>query len=478
MENELQKLSDQTPLIEKQVQSITTFLEAAGLPSDNIIAPFDQREIMGRNLPDLLEKLPIEAKKDARYLSKFVIGAGFGLFDYSLNSIWNEVVLALHKIVIAYGLDIFYDKAVGAPVRGQFKDEQDLAMIKDKVLLDTCKKLELISETSYKKLAHILDMRNEIGISHPTDITINAYELLGWIQTCIHEVLMGQPSNDAIQVKAFIGNLKDYGQVVDEKWVSQATPKLKALPTRHCDSIIRTFFALYVANETTASLQKNISILAPIVWPLTTEEEKNRLGITLAGYNNNLHKTKYDKGAEFFAFVKGNNHLSINDRIINIDSLVNRLKNAHYSYDNYYNEGPIMEEIMTYISNADDIPKEVEENLIRTVVLCRIGRGYAYQGGVSPKAKPYYDMLLKIIGPKYSPIVLSELSQGEAQRKINRSGHALQATLEILDGIHSTVIDNRQKEAIEYLQTNMPKSSSAVYSKEFKLITAPFLKWG
>lgn len=477
MSNDLQKAADQSPIIEKQVQRITDFLSEMGLPSDGIIAPLDQREIMGKNLPDLLQKLPVEAKRDARYLSKFVVGAGFGLFDYSLNSIWNEVVLALHKIVIAYGIDIFFDKAVGAPIRGQYKDEQDLAMIKDKVLLDTCRKLELISDTSYKKLAHILDMRNDIGISHPTDITINAYELLGWVQTCIHEVLMGQPSQDAIQVKAFIGNLKTYGQVVDQAWLDQATPKLNALPTRHCDSVIRTFFALYVSSDTDVNLQKNISILAPIVWPLTTDEEKDRLGITLAGYKNNLHKDKHIKGSGFFGFVRGNNHLSINDRVVNLDNLTNRLKNAHYSYDNYYHEGPIMEEIMTYIDTAEDIPAQVAKNLITTIVLCRIGRGFSFQGGVSLKAKPYYDMFLKIIGPKYTPIVIAELTNVEAQRKIGRSTYAQTATIEMLSVLHSTVIDGRQKEAVEYLLTNMPKNPASIFSKDFKLISAPFIKW-
>jgi hypothetical protein len=43
MNTELQKFSDQTPLIEKQVQGITNFLEQMGLPSDGILAPLDQR---------------------------------------------------------------------------------------------------------------------------------------------------------------------------------------------------------------------------------------------------------------------------------------------------------------------------------------------------------------------------------------------------------------------------------------------------
>ena len=43
-----------------------------------------------------LESLPAEVKSDAKYLSEFVVGAGFGLFDYALDSVWNEVVLTLH----------------------------------------------------------------------------------------------------------------------------------------------------------------------------------------------------------------------------------------------------------------------------------------------------------------------------------------------------------------------------------------------
>ncbi|ACB95131.1 hypothetical protein Bind_1498 [Beijerinckia indica subsp. indica ATCC 9039] len=46
------------------------------------------------------------------------------------------------------------------------------AALKDAVLLDTCRKLKLISDTTYKKLKHILDMRNDIGISpRPTIIS-------------------------------------------------------------------------------------------------------------------------------------------------------------------------------------------------------------------------------------------------------------------------------------------------------------------
>jgi hypothetical protein len=142
-------------LVDPQAQIVVDFLKNIGLPYDNIIAAQDQRSIIEKNLPIYLESLPLEVKQGARYLSKFVVGAGIGLFDYSLNAIWNEVVLDLHKKAIAYGLDIFYDAAIGGKAREFYQSEEDLRSVKDSVLLDTCRKLELISDTTHKKLKHM-----------------------------------------------------------------------------------------------------------------------------------------------------------------------------------------------------------------------------------------------------------------------------------------------------------------------------------
>lgn len=143
-------------------------------------------------------------KKDAHYLSKFVIGAGVRLFDYSLNAVWNEVVINLRKKAAVYGLDIVFDAAVGvSKAREYYSTENDLSSIKDSVLLHTCRKRELISDTTYKKLSHILDMRNDIGISNPNSYSINAYELLGYLQNCIEDVLNDNPTAAALQVQSF-----------------------------------------------------------------------------------------------------------------------------------------------------------------------------------------------------------------------------------------------------------------------------------
>lgn len=105
------------------------------MPTENIIASLPERQIIEKNLPTFIDSLPAEVKRDARYLSKFVAGAAIGLFDASLNYVWNEVVLNLREKVVVYGLDMFFDAAVGGGRRELYSTEEDLSGLKDNTLL-------------------------------------------------------------------------------------------------------------------------------------------------------------------------------------------------------------------------------------------------------------------------------------------------------------------------------------------------------
>src|SRR4051812_3583361 len=91
-------------IVDPQAQMLVGFLQEMGLPAENIIASQEERRVIGSNLADVIQNLPPDIKKDAQYLSKFVVGVGFGLFDYSLNAVWNEVVINLRRKAAVYGL--------------------------------------------------------------------------------------------------------------------------------------------------------------------------------------------------------------------------------------------------------------------------------------------------------------------------------------------------------------------------------------
>lgn len=474
--SDLLKKKTHADLVDPQAQMVVDYLEQAGLPFDNIIAEKSEREIIGKNLPAYIESLSGDIKRDARYLSKFVVGAGIGLFDYSLNAIWNEVVLDLRKKAIAYGVDIFFDSAVGGRAREFYTTEDDLASLKDSTLLDTCRKLELISDTTYKKLKHILEMRNDIGISHPTNYTINAFELLGWLQTCIQDVLNDRPTDAALQVQAFIQNLKTYTSPVDSATQQAIQSKVAELASHHLASIIRTTFGIYVSPETDPQVRKNISIIAPSVWANCKDEPKYKLGIILEGYNTNLHKDKYELGEQFFRVVEGNPYRSSSERTVIVDTLLDQLLEKHNGWDNFHHEAPVADSIASYIQDQNDILPNYAEKLAKVVLMCRIGRGVKYCNGVSARGKDYYDHILAILGDKYAPYAMAMLTHYEIQRKLDSSVCRVQA-MQALEIVKQSVVNDRIVECLDYLIERIEGTGKCVLDSEFKKLSSNYISW-
>jgi len=469
-------ITTQNEISQISTSSIVSILDALGLPSDNIIADDAERDVINLNLPNYIAKLPDEVKRDARYLSKYVVGAGLGLFDYALNSIWNEVTIALRSKAITYGLEMFYDAAVGGKLRDAYSTEEDLAGLKDITLLDASKKLELISEITYKKLAHILDMRNDIGISHPTNYTIQGFELLSWLQICVQDVLLDKPSEAALQIKAFIDNLKNKTTLLDKSSIDSILPKIGDLSSYHCSRILLTLFGVYVSDNTTPVLRKNIASIIPTVWNASQDVLKYKLGIMLEGYKTNLHQDKYERGGEFFDVVKGNSYRTKSAIAIAINELTEELITANSGWDNYYHEVPVMSTILTYINLPKDLPESLAPDLINVVLKARIGRGLPYEGGVSPKGKALYDKFLGLIGEDFFPEIIIELATLKVRSKI-RNDISKKQVVSMLKHLRKYIVNERYIEALDYLIEKLPKNSDAMLDKDFKKITSTFIDW-
>ncbi|MBR0556233.1 hypothetical protein J5J10_11145 [Ciceribacter sp. L1K23] len=464
-------------LIDPQAQLIVDFLQNMGLPTHNIIADQSERSIIGNNLESLINSIPLEHRKDAVYLSKFVVGAGFGLFDYSLNAIWNEVVLNLRTKAVMYGLDIFYDAAVGgSKAREFYSTEEHLSSLKDSVLLDTCRKLELISDTTYKKLKHILDMRNDTGISHPTNYSINAFELLGYLQNCVQDVLNDNPTAAALQIQGFIANLKSLTTPLDSTTKQSIENKITELPTHLCGNLLRTVFGIYVANDTDPLVRKNISLFAPKLWDACIDETRFKLGILLEGYNVNLYQDKHKLGCQFFDVVGGQAFRSPTERAIIVDNLLTNLINTHNAWDNFHHEPPIAAELYSFIPDQASIIDNQASRLFKVILTCRIGNGVTYQSGVSPGGKLYYDKILGIAGDKFAPHVMAALAHYEIKARFGNSrcrAHAKDA----LQIVRSVVINQRIAECLDYLIDRIADSSACVDSTDFKQLSKDYIRW-
>lgn len=444
------KIVESSGNLVEQVTKFELMLNNLGLPSENIIASVDERENIMKMLPQLMNSIPESQKRDATYLSRFVAGAAIGLFDASLNYVWNEVVISLRKKIIYFGIDTFFDNAVADKVRDQYKNEGDLLGIKDKTMLETLRKLEWISNVVYLKLCHILDMRNQIGASHPNSYDINSFELLGWLKTCVLEVINDKPSSSAVHVKEIIEQIKKSTSPLDDITVESIGKEVEKFSSVMSGNLLRALFGVFIVEGTSIEARGNILKLSNEIWKYCKDDIKYDIGEKKHFFRNNLKKDKEDLTYKFFEYCNGLPYLSLEDRSIEISSLCDDLQTAHNEWNNYYNEPQIAREIMKYISLSSDIPDDRERKLIKTFLECRIGREVSYCQGVSPGAVEYYDSLFKILTEEQIIIALTEIKY---QMESISSGNSVRAknTRKIIDIFSRDDISDRLKEILEYI---------------------------
>ncbi|WP_455034717.1 hypothetical protein [Lachnoanaerobaculum gingivalis] len=444
------KIVESSGNLVEQVTKFELMLNDLGLPSENIIASVDERENIMKMLPQLMNSIPENQKRDATYLSRFVAGAAIGLFDASLNYIWNEVVISLRKKIIYFGIDTFFDNAVADKVRDQYKNEDDLPGVKDKTMLETLRKLEWISDVVYLKLCHILDMRNQIGASHPNSYDINSFELLGWLQICVKEVINDSPSSSAVHIKEILERIKKTTYPLDDITIETIGKGVEKFSSVMSSTLLRALFGIYIVESTSGEARGNVLKLSKEIWKYCKDDIKYDIGEKKLFFRNNLQKDKENLTYKFLGYCDGLPYLSLTERSLEISSLCDDLQAAHNGWDNYYYEPPIARKIMEYISRPSDIPNDRERKLIKTFLECRIGREVYYCQGVSQGAVEYYDSLFKILTEEQIIIALTEIKY---QMESIFSGNSVRAknTRKIIDIFSRDDISDRLKEILGYI---------------------------
>ncbi len=444
------------------------YLQELGLPHEGIIAPDVERTTMRMILPQTIQQLSPQTKKDAVYLSKFVASSAIGLHDAALNYLWNEVVVSLREKVKIYGLDLFFDAAVGGDLRETYSTVEDLSLIKDNTLVDTCRKLELISDILHEKLKHILFMRNNIGASHPNGETIRTLELLGWLETCVKDVIDDRPSEGALFVQQLIVNLKKDNIVLDQPRLEQIHENLQQQNSRISGNLLITLFSIFTKQNTLPNVRDNILKLAPIVWDVSPENKKYEIGFKLDQFAVNLDEPTLALGNSFLEKCDGISYKSEGTKSRELNELLNRLLETHNNHDNFHHEVPIARNIKKYINEETDILLNVEDKLIKTILICRIGNGTWYCEGVSPGAKPIYNEIIRLFNSKQINKLINFLKEPEIRNMLSNDNCILQ-TKELLGLINLDLQYGRTREAIEFIFTHIDNAKSKVFSiKELK----------
>jgi len=382
--NEIQVISSE---VDKYTNKLLDYLDNLNLPSNNVIVPVGERLKVVNNLPMVLESMNDEAKERSVYISKFVFAVGAGLFDAALNYIWDETIKSLRIKVARFDLEYFYISTISDPDRlRKLKTEDDLRKIDDWELIKGCSNIGILSEIGYRHMDHIRYMRNWASAAHPNHVELTGFQLVGWLETCIREVIGKEPSEYGIQIQILLKNIRE--QDLDD--VSHTLSSLELVPTELVNSLLKTIFGMYIDPLMAVNIKNNIKLIAKRVWELSDNDLKYEIALQYSTYAANADVEKKNKANEFLGIVEGLSYLPKDTLTIEISNRVDGLYQAHNGINNFYSEPLHARELYRYVPKNGKIPNEVFIKYIKTISLCYLGNGY----GVSGAAYGYYEDLI------------------------------------------------------------------------------------
>lgn len=434
-----------TAAIDRFSDDFQNYLVTLGLPATNVLAAVDERSKIIRNLPELVATLSDEQRQGAMYMSKFVAACGAGLFDAALNFLWDEVVVCLRSRVARFDLGYFLDTAVPDPqARKQYKTEEDLRLLSDAALIQGALRCGILSELAYKHLDYIRDMRNWASAAHPNHAQLTGFQLIAWAETCVNEVLTKEPDGAVLEVGRLLDNLRNHKLTTND--VPAVSASIRRLRDDLVTALLRSIVGLYCDPRQDVRVRDNARLVARDVWELANTSARSEVGAKYANYAANADVERKKLAHEFLDLVGGLGYLPESDRAVEIAALLRRLELAHDEWNNFYNEPPIAGELRKFIGDDGNVPKLVNDEYVRVLSRCRIGR----PSGVSAMALPTYDALFDLFGEPQVRSFVRILDRPEIASRLESQSCAEQFR-KVATKLKAKVVDQPLKRVFEMM---------------------------
>lgn len=429
------------------------------LPSQGVLVALSQRLQVLNNMDGAMAALPAEKRKQAMYLSKFMMAVSAGLFDAALNYLWDETIGELRKRIINYDLNYFFDLAVTVPEkRKELQGPDDLVKLTDDELIKAAARIGFISPVGQQQLDLVRFMRNHASAAHPNQHELQPFALLGYMETCIREVIMLPESATMVETSRLLANIRT--TTLNSADAATSASLFSGLRDDQTETLARGLFGLYVAPTSTPTTRDNIRLLLPHLWPAVKDEVKYSFGTRYARYRANLDTQQSDFAREFLESVGGASFLPEDVRSVDIDRLLDRLHSAHNGWDNFYNEAPIAKELRDYVGSLP-VPPGVRRKYVFGLIEVFLGNPY----GVADAAEPVYASLLANMSPEDAAYALV-LSTGPDFAALLASSKP-RARLDLLLVVIEPKLVERQAKMLMQAMTEFtgPKSSMFLDSR-------------
>lgn len=363
-------------------------LELHYLPTDGVFVGIPERVNVFNNLYTVLNQISLEEKQQSLYLSKFIASTASGLFDASLNYLWDETILQIRKRVSQYDIEFFYDNAVSGERRKRLKDESDLDKVDDYDLIKGAKEIGLISDLGFKHLEYINYMRNWASAAHPNNSEITGLQLVSWLETCIKEVITLPISNITIRIKQLLQGVKN--TTISASDAQEIAVFTTSLTQEQINNLASGFFGIYVRPESTIQTLQNINLLLPEIWGRVNEDVKQSFGLKYAHFTANNSQDEKKLSRQFLQVVNAESYIPDDLRAIEIDNTMDNLLSAHRGFNNFYNEPAFAKQLLRIIGQPMKIPKSVEKKFVMAIVETFLTNGK----GIAVAANEVYTEIL------------------------------------------------------------------------------------
>ena len=392
--------------------TLSNYLNQLGLPFD-VLVSIAERRIVVQNLPAVVDQITPERRAAATYLSKFITAVSTGLFDAALNYLWDETIRNLREKISQYDLQYFYDTAITDPAnRMKFQTEADLQKIPDWELIRGCQEIGLISELALKHLDFIRDMRNFASAAHPNQNQLTGFQLVGWMDTCIREVLTKEPSAPAIEAKRLLRNLRE--RELDAASVKPMNQAIAALDSDLLAPLLRATFGMFVDPKLAARARENIRLVRKTIWQGCAEAIRYEVGLKYASFRAHGETDRAELAREFLEGVGGITYLPESDLALEISGALDALMTAHNGWNNFYQEPPMASALAKLVPSSGTVPDSIRARYIKGLTLCKLTNG----NGAAWGAEPTYDQLLRTWQDRDILTFLTVLSDAEVRSRL------------------------------------------------------------
>lgn len=376
-------------------------LGAAGLPTDGVVVPVEQRRRMLINLESALSDLPEDKLPSARYVSKMIAAVEVGLFDAALNYLWDETVSELRRRVAGYDLAYFFDIAMPSPDRRKgLSTEADLERVDDIDLLRAAREIGLINPVGHEQLDHIRYMRNYASAAHPNQVELTGLQLADWLETCIREVINLPYDPVTAEIRRLLKNIKQARLGHPE--IREMAAFFDSLPGDRPDALAAGLFGLYTDPTSTPETSDNVRALWPELWPYVSDEARHGFGTKYARYMANAERAQAQGAGELLEMVSAQAYLPEPIRASRLADILDTLLGAHRGFNNFYNEPSPARALEAFVGDRGDVPASVNGQYTATLVEAFLSNGH----GVAHAADPVYRRLLERLDSPQASLAL------------------------------------------------------------------------